>query len=237
MLRGNQSQTLVSTSLVLQKTDANRVTCPFAEPTAGAIAPTLDSQQITLQEAIQKSCDNIHSLFASTKVNPDRLTYALAGTLFYPWSPKPFGGKKRMKPGFISYQGETAQSLLFYIVSQLLSSTHKRKDLDSILFVVRAINELLELQELGQKDELDERLLKGMKKSGHIQWFGAACIPVYLQHRDEGTADIAGTNALSTSTRPDPTATPGLPRKPIQTTRSVHFYSVRSGLLLKHTGE
>ncbi|KAI9346192.1 hypothetical protein BDR26DRAFT_916625 [Obelidium mucronatum] len=52
-------------------------------------------------------------------------------------------------------------------------------------FVVSSVNYILECQRNGMKDELDELMLRGLKKSGHADWYGAQYIPDRLRHREE----------------------------------------------------
>ncbi|KAI9346892.1 hypothetical protein BDR26DRAFT_855314 [Obelidium mucronatum] len=246
MLRTISPETLVRSTLIFQKLPGHqrRVTCPFTAPSILSNSVAAE-EKVSLEAAIVKTTCVIHSLFSSTKAHPDRLIYALAGTLFYPTSPKPFGGKKRTKPGYITYQGKSAQDLLLYIVKQLLSACYKGRDpdLESITFVMKAINEVLGLQEAKAKDELDERMLKGLKKSGVIEWFGAASIPLPLQHRDEDSISprvVPSENQCSDdnidkqngSTSSLSVSTDASSNCSIKCVNIVEFNSVRSRLLL-----
>ncbi|ORY19979.1 hypothetical protein BCR33DRAFT_799173 [Rhizoclosmatium globosum] len=50
-------------------------------------------------------------------------------------------------------------------------------------YVATCFHCVLDYQQDGRKDDLDELMLKGMKRSGHIDWSGARYIPEGLQHR------------------------------------------------------
>ncbi|KAJ3229021.1 hypothetical protein HDU81_005705 [Chytriomyces hyalinus] len=123
--------------------------------------------------------------------NLDRLIYSLAGTMFYPWSPVPFGGT-RSNPGFARYTGRTPAALLAFIVSESLDVYQKYEYKDALQYLVTAANQVLALQERGAKDEMDELMLKGMKKSGSIEWFGAAVIPRSLRESRNALAEASG---------------------------------------------
>ncbi|KAI8611545.1 hypothetical protein BC830DRAFT_649720 [Chytriomyces sp. MP71] len=102
------------------------------------------------------------SLFITSLLgHPHRFVYALAGFLFTPKSPAPFGGA-RMSPGVLD-------------------------------FVCRAVNRVLVLHERGLKDQLDERVLQGMRKAGHLPWTGAAFMPVHLRHIEAGGLERTST--------------------------------------------
>ncbi|ORY24645.1 hypothetical protein BCR33DRAFT_747760 [Rhizoclosmatium globosum] len=42
----------------------------------------------------------------------------------------------------------------------------------------------------GRKDELDELMLKGVKKAGHCDWFGVVRVPAYLKHVGEEGVEV-----------------------------------------------
>ncbi|KAI8622088.1 hypothetical protein BC830DRAFT_871588 [Chytriomyces sp. MP71] len=129
----------------------------------------------------------IMNAFANTKVHCERLIYCLAGTIFYPWSPLPFGGPKTA-PGYASFSGVNAMDVLHYILTESFFVHWHFKGRGCLDFVAASINEVLALQYRGNKDELDERMLKGMKKAGHIRWQGQNVIPAYLSHLNEDGA-------------------------------------------------
>ncbi|ORY41195.1 hypothetical protein BCR33DRAFT_825963 [Rhizoclosmatium globosum] len=94
-------------------------------------------------------------------LDSDRLLFAATGKLFSPSSPLPFGGP-RTKPGYVNYRGSTTQDLKRYIVSEmyrLYSITRCRKLLK---YVATCFHCVLDYQQDGRKDDLDELMLKGM---------------------------------------------------------------------------
>ncbi|KAI8830670.1 hypothetical protein BJ741DRAFT_353594 [Chytriomyces cf. hyalinus JEL632] len=131
------------------------------------------------------------SFSQASVANPDRLIYSLAGKMFYPWSPVPFGGT-RTNPGFARYEGRTPAALLKFIVSESLEVYQKYEYREALQFLISAANQVLALQESGAKDEMDELMLKGMKKSGSIEWFGAAVIPRALREGRNAFAQARG---------------------------------------------
>ncbi|KAI8608637.1 hypothetical protein BC830DRAFT_1154457 [Chytriomyces sp. MP71] len=140
----------------------------------------LEAQKVPVQYSIS----TIMSILANTQAHPDRLIYALAGTVFKPESPIPFGGP-RLSPGYAQFKGESCQSLLHFIVAGAYDCYHRYRDRKVMDLVCISIGRVLAMHYQGMKDALDERVLKGMKKSGHIEWFGAANIPDDLQHVKE----------------------------------------------------
>ncbi|KAJ3075726.1 hypothetical protein HDU98_007118 [Podochytrium sp. JEL0797] len=123
----------------------------------------------------------IAHLFASTQVHRDRLVYALAGKVFTPQSPRPFGGA-RSKPGYTAFNGLTPQALLQYIVTETYRVYTQTMAKGLLAFLARSVADVMEMQWAGMKDEIDECLLKGMKRAGHCAWFGAVYIPRRLRH-------------------------------------------------------
>ncbi|KAI9327370.1 hypothetical protein BDR26DRAFT_1012733 [Obelidium mucronatum] len=130
-------------------------------------------------EIIQDTLASIYTLFQSSTAHPERLLYAAVGLIFVPTAPPPHGGP-RLKPGYTNYCGQTPKDLLEYIVTGSYEMYCKdRKVLD---FVATCINKVMALQYRGMKDAMDERLLQGLRKAGHIEWHGAAVIPEYMAH-------------------------------------------------------
>ncbi|KAI9346203.1 hypothetical protein BDR26DRAFT_932059 [Obelidium mucronatum] len=136
---------------------------------------------------LQHSHYTLHTLFTSTRVHSDRLIYALAGSLFDSRSPQPFGGTK-MNPGFLKYQGTTAAEVLQFIITESYTAYWNEMNVKGIKFVVTSVNRTMDLHYRGMKDEIDELMLKGMKKAGAIEWFGAMLIPKHLCHAYEDEA-------------------------------------------------
>ncbi|KAI9346184.1 hypothetical protein BDR26DRAFT_855991, partial [Obelidium mucronatum] len=138
----------------------------------------------TGRQIVQESVNLLRSILGSTKVHPDRLTYALAGFIFHCKSPKPFGGPK-MSPGFLQYNGTTAADTLEFIVTTAYGATWNTNNPKALKFLVKSFNRMMEMHFRGMKDEVDELMLKGMKKAGHIEWFKSSLIPLHLRHVDE----------------------------------------------------
>ncbi|KAI9351419.1 hypothetical protein BDR26DRAFT_891053 [Obelidium mucronatum] len=151
---------------------------------------TTPTPQIDRENEPQQTINLIMTLFQETKVHhPARLIYALAGRLFHPSSPIPFGGT-RSSPGYLAFKGETPESLLRFIVSEAYRVSWMILNRVVLDFVVLHINHVLELHYRGVKDELDEWMMKGMKRAGHIEWFGAHYIPRQLRHVRESSVRV-----------------------------------------------
>ncbi|KAJ3075730.1 hypothetical protein HDU98_007122 [Podochytrium sp. JEL0797] len=127
----------------------------------------------------------VNSLFSNTKAKPSRFIYALAGYLFDPRAPVPFGGSKS-NPGYLAFCGSSTEQLLQFILVEAYHTYWKTHSSKALKLVCSAGNKVLDLHHKGMKDEMDEYLLKGMKKSGHCEWFGAVRVPFTLRHVDEG---------------------------------------------------
>ncbi|KAJ3058633.1 hypothetical protein HDU98_005271, partial [Podochytrium sp. JEL0797] len=130
-----------------------------------------------------ESQQSILNLFSRAKVHPDRLIYALAGILFRPESNFPFGGSKT-QPGYAKFNGRNAEQLLDFIVTSAYKGFWMMKQEKILVSVVASVNRVLELHFSGEKDMVDELMMRGVKKAGHIDWFGAAFIPEHLKHVD-----------------------------------------------------
>ncbi|KAJ3224946.1 hypothetical protein HDU81_008254 [Chytriomyces hyalinus] len=137
----------------------------------------IEETYATLQQAFS------HGRAAANSI--ERCIYILAGFMFWPHSALPFGGPKG-NPGFTQFNGETAQDLLRFIVMGAVKKYRHMRGRDALDLVVSSSNKVLELQQLGAKDVMDEYMLKGMKKAGHVPFFGASYIPPRLQHVREG---------------------------------------------------
>ncbi|KAI8843949.1 hypothetical protein BJ741DRAFT_260367 [Chytriomyces cf. hyalinus JEL632] len=138
---------------------------------------------------LNESSSAIHSLFSHTKVSPNRLVYITVGLMFEPASPKPFGGPK-IRPGYAEYNGKTVASLVQYIVSASFKWYWACRGRDAIDFLTHNVNKARKLHYDGNADTLNELMLKGMKKAGHIEWNKPARIPDALQHRPEVDPDL-----------------------------------------------
>ncbi|ORY53230.1 hypothetical protein BCR33DRAFT_732982 [Rhizoclosmatium globosum] len=89
----------------------------------------------------------IQSLFSSAlprNTHPDRPIYALAGKLFHPGAPAPFGGKKS-KPGYTSFTGSAASELLEYIVGEAFAVYRTGKGKEALEAVRNACNDIIAL--------------------------------------------------------------------------------------------
>ncbi|ORY40826.1 hypothetical protein BCR33DRAFT_359345 [Rhizoclosmatium globosum] len=166
------------------KTSKERLYLTPSTTTPNRIALTPCPPSIPKVTAIQESVESLLTVFSSTRVHRDRLIYALAGCLFCPQSPPPFGGSKT-KPGYISFDGESAYELLHYIVAESLGIQWKLKQTKAVKLVGASVNRVLGLHYAGIKDEVDELMLKGMKKAGHSEWFGVVRVPEHLVHVSE----------------------------------------------------
>ncbi|KAJ3047860.1 hypothetical protein HDU99_009342, partial [Rhizoclosmatium hyalinum] len=107
--------------------------------------------------------------------------------MFHASSPLPYGGSKQ-SPGYAEFllADNTSNQLLDFLVSSAMKSYWKFRGVLALNFLVESVNKVLALQVDGEKDVLDELLLKGMKKTGQIPWYGPAQIPEHLRHQFEG---------------------------------------------------
>ncbi|KAI9342838.1 hypothetical protein BDR26DRAFT_894446 [Obelidium mucronatum] len=113
----------------------------------------------TSSNEIQESHSTLLVLFNNTRVHPYRLIYALAGRLFDTQSPV-FGGPTKAQPAYAKFDGSNAEDLLKYIVSETIQSHDKLV----VEFVAKCINLVLDGHYRGDKEKIDELMLKGMKK-------------------------------------------------------------------------
>ncbi|KAI8609097.1 hypothetical protein BC830DRAFT_1208195 [Chytriomyces sp. MP71] len=175
---------------------------PTRKPTAGAqdLEPfyiekhdsehrvVVSPQPATVADPIADTTSTLQDIFSSLPGHPHRFAYALAGLLFAPKSPAPFGGA-RMTPGYVSFTGPDAAALLPYIVQRTYASYATARERRVLDFVCRAVNRVLALHAAGLKDQLDERVMQGMRKAGHLPWTGAALMPEHLRHLDTEGAE------------------------------------------------
>ncbi|KAI8607078.1 hypothetical protein BC830DRAFT_1159569 [Chytriomyces sp. MP71] len=127
----------------------------------------------------------LHNLFANLPGNPHRYIYALAGLLFTPKSPPPFGGP-RTTPGYVAFRGPNCAALLHYIVTGAYARGGGG-DTRVLSCICRCVNRVVSTHERGCKDLLDECVLQGMRKAGHLPWIGAALVPELLRDVEGST--------------------------------------------------
>ncbi|KAJ3117879.1 hypothetical protein HDU96_005012 [Phlyctochytrium bullatum] len=121
-------------------------------------------------------------------IQPHRLIYAMAGRIFIVQAPKPIGGKP--SPGFKKFDGETPDDVLSWILDKAveppLSGRGRKKVPPATIlrFVVEHLNLVLEMKRNGEKDAMDDTVLKGMFRSGHLaDNAGKIVLPAYLRDR------------------------------------------------------
>ncbi|KAJ3201432.1 hypothetical protein HDU67_001335, partial [Dinochytrium kinnereticum] len=102
-------------------------------------------------------------------------------------APRPFGGKKNV--GFSDYTGRTTGDLLAWILKRATeppnSGRGKKRAApgEALKYTVDQLNEVLALQKKGSKDEMDEAVLKGMSRAGHLdKTTNRIYLPEYLRH-------------------------------------------------------
>ncbi|KAI9347732.1 hypothetical protein BDR26DRAFT_854674 [Obelidium mucronatum] len=124
-------------------------------------------------------------LKAAAAVHPHRLIYCTAGIVFDPSSPVPFGGS-RVNPGYTAFEGSSCDTLLEYLVSSAYTVFWNRYGQGTLEFLVDKLNQVVEFHghlstDSGtarrNKGMMDELMLQGMKRAGHIPWRKAVMIP------------------------------------------------------------
>ncbi|KAJ3021744.1 UNVERIFIED_CONTAM: hypothetical protein HDU68_009492 [Siphonaria sp. JEL0065] len=156
--------------------------------------PTWNPAQI-----LHSTITSIYACFTKTRAHPDRILYIVTGLVFVADSPLPFGGPKTT-PGYVQYIGSTPQDLLEYIVSSAYKAYWGYRGKTALEFIVQIMNQALDLHFQGDKEKLDELLLRGMKRSGHISSNRMAVIPEKLMHVAEVDNSFVATQVLFTPT-------------------------------------
>ncbi|KAJ3098574.1 hypothetical protein HDU97_003919 [Phlyctochytrium planicorne] len=131
-------------------------------------------------------------------IQEDRMIYALAGKVFILSAPKPLGGKP--SPGFKKFRGETAAELMTWMLDHAveppLSGRGRKKIAPGTIlkFIIDQANEVFQLKRSQEKDLLDDIVLRGMCRSGHLpDTGGRIIIPRYL--RDRSLLQVTNTTA------------------------------------------
>ncbi|KAI8607718.1 hypothetical protein BC830DRAFT_89064 [Chytriomyces sp. MP71] len=120
-------------------------------------------------------------LFVSPACRRWRLTFS-------PKSPPPIGGSK-LKPGYAAFKGPDAATLLTWIVTESYKTYWITRDPAILSFLAKSFNRILAMHQRGEKDALDERLMKGLKKAGHISWLDGIACPLL---RRESSQELSG---------------------------------------------
>ncbi|KAJ3021749.1 UNVERIFIED_CONTAM: hypothetical protein HDU68_009487 [Siphonaria sp. JEL0065] len=144
------------------------------------------STNLSAMELLSQTHKAILSCFQKTKYHPHRFIYCVAGRLFFAAAPLPFGGP-RISPGFADFEGKDAEELLAFIISGAYKVYWNLRGRSALEAVVESVNNILDWHMRGMKDDLDELCLKGLKKAGHIEWFGGVDVPKHLRsYLEEG---------------------------------------------------
>ncbi|KAI8830394.1 hypothetical protein BJ741DRAFT_581430 [Chytriomyces cf. hyalinus JEL632] len=164
---------------------------------SGTLTVSVCESIVAMPIIIAKSSSAIRSLFSHCKVSRSRLIYITAGLMFTPASPMPFGGPKT-RPGYTEYIGTTVVSLLLYLVESSFKRYWTCRGREALDFLVGCANKARNLHFAGDADVLNELMLKGIKKAGHIAWNKPVRIPEALRHRQEVQSDAVGSEVLFT---------------------------------------
>ncbi|KAJ3100395.1 hypothetical protein HDU96_010356 [Phlyctochytrium bullatum] len=147
--------------------------------------PIGDETTLTANEFLQQTMDMFYVALNDVSNNPCRLIYALASRVFTTKAIRPLGGRN---PEFLEYDGDTPEDLLEFILSKAIeppTNGRGRKKVepgDCLSYVVKEMNDVIKLQRNGCKDEIDNMLLAGMTRTGHIQLENRIVIPEDLRH-------------------------------------------------------
>ncbi|KAJ3224633.1 hypothetical protein HDU78_010866, partial [Chytriomyces hyalinus] len=163
----------------------------------GTLTVSVCESIVAMPTIIAKSSSAIRSLFSHCKVSENRLIYITAGLMFTPAAPTPFGGSKT-RPGYTEYIGTTVASLLLYLVESSFKRYWTCRGREALDFLVCCANKARKLHFVGDADGLNELMLKGIKKAGHIAWNKPVRIPEALRHRQEVQSDVARSEVLFT---------------------------------------
>ncbi|KAJ3213964.1 hypothetical protein HDU67_002272 [Dinochytrium kinnereticum] len=175
------------------------------------LAPTVKKQYLkTLDKAIEDCNTN-----RSPTIHRDRILYAFASKVFDPKLPRPFGGKRN--PGFLRFEGDNTDDLLNFIFNEVLQSQpHSRGKgkvcgAELLKLVIAGFNIVLRLHHGNSKDELDDSVMRGMRRS-KLEADPVGKRYVLPRHLRDVKADVSD---LATTTKSSATSTPLI--KPQQT--------------------
>ncbi|KAJ3069102.1 hypothetical protein HDU98_007830 [Podochytrium sp. JEL0797] len=134
-------------------------------------ATILSRSHCSIMAALRRSPAAVHA---------HRLVYAVCGLLFFDGAPAPFGNTSASAPGFGVFCGKDADQLLAFVVSSAYKQYWAHGATNTLEAVAAAANNVLLCAR--KKDLVDEMLLQGMRKAGHIDWERAALVPPALRH-------------------------------------------------------
>ncbi|KAJ3214813.1 hypothetical protein HDU81_001564, partial [Chytriomyces hyalinus] len=141
-------------------------------------------QHTSASHILADSSSAVRSFFNTAHVSPNRLIYITAGLIFKPSSPLPFGGHKS-RPGYLDYNGTTVESLLAYILSGCFKRYWSYRGREAVDFVTENLNKAMTLHFEQDRDFLNELMLVGIKRVGHVLGTKGFLIPAGLEHVDE----------------------------------------------------
>ncbi|KAJ3118293.1 hypothetical protein HDU96_002731 [Phlyctochytrium bullatum] len=142
--------------------------------------PDGDKTGLNANQLLQRTVDVFYVALNAVCNNPCRLIYALGSRVFTTKAVRPLGGRN---PEFLEYDGETPEDFLEFILAKAIEppmNGRGRKKVDPgecLQFVMLEMNDVIKLHRNGCKDEIDNMLLTGMTKAGHIQLGNKIVIP------------------------------------------------------------
>ncbi|KAI8847751.1 hypothetical protein BC829DRAFT_418085 [Chytridium lagenaria] len=151
-------------------------------------SPSSTQSRWSKRELCDHCKQTLYTAFKDLPTHPDRFIYALAGKLFHHDAPLPFGGKRN--PGFFQYAGENSEDLLHWIIEKATDppGTGRGKKRaapgEALRAVVQYVNDAMAMYRRKSKDEMDEAVLRGMSRAGHLENKGKITLPKYLRESE-----------------------------------------------------
>ncbi|KAJ3118311.1 hypothetical protein HDU96_002468 [Phlyctochytrium bullatum] len=153
--------------------------------------PIGDETKLTSEQLLQQTMDVFYAALNDVCNNPCRLIYSLASRVFTTKAVRPLGGRS---PEFLEYDGDTPEDLLEFILAKAIeppTNGRGRKKVEAgecLEFVVQEMNDIIRIHRNDGKDEIDNMLLSGMTKAGHItiKLGNRIVIPEELRHGSKG---------------------------------------------------
>ncbi|KAJ3118860.1 hypothetical protein HDU96_007602 [Phlyctochytrium bullatum] len=179
---------------------------------------TSTEHAFTSADLRRHTLDTLAAFLNTVCPNPARLVYALASRAFTSRAVRPLGGRQ---PEYIEYAGSTPEDLLEFVVEKAVApptNGRGRKRVEPgecLAFVAEQLNEVVRKHREGYKDEVDNEMLLGMEKAGHIRGGARIVIPEDLRDGARASKPLQILHRpsinLATSTRqqrPFPAAAP-----------------------------
>ncbi|KAJ3121749.1 hypothetical protein HK100_012246 [Physocladia obscura] len=160
------------------------------------LSSNIDATALSAREIFFNSHSLVLQCFGCSRSDVSRCIYAVSGYLFYQKSPFPFGAPSSnpsSRPGYLDFEGDNPLDLLAFLISSAYTTYWSLQGRGGLDAIVEAVNHVLKMDKLNEKDVLDELVLRGMSKAGLFDLFARSTtllVPLRDSRKEPGEACV-----------------------------------------------